>query len=213
MAKNLGSKCAKCRRAGEKLFLKSDRCTSPKCAIVRRPTTPGVHGKALQAVNKGLSEYGKQLSQKQKIKRVYGVSETQFRKHLSDVEGQEGVTGDNLIVRLESRLDNIVYRLGLAGSRAQGRQLVSHSMFLVNGKHLNIPSAKINVGDVISVKPLRVTNKYFSALKEVLKKNNRPEGWLSLDVEKMEGKVVSKPSMDQIGMNLDAQIVVEFYSR
>lgn len=213
MAKNLGSKCAKCRRAGEKLFLKSDRCGSPKCAIVRRPTTPGVHGKALAAANKGLSEYGKQLAQKQKIKRVYGVSETQFRKHLADVQGKEGVTGDNLIVRLESRLDNVIYRLGLAGSRAQARQLVGHSMFLVNGKTLNIPSAKLNVGDVITVKPQRISNKYFSALKEVLKKSSKPSPWLSLDPETMEGKVVSKPSMDQIGMNLDAQVVVEFYSR
>ena len=213
MARNLDSKCALCRRAGEKLFLKADRCNSPKCAVVRRASTPGVHGKPFSGGGRGRSEYGQQLAQKQKIKRIYSVSESQFRKHLADVEKLEGVTGDNLINRLEMRFDNVVYRLGLASSRAQARQLVGHSLFLVNGKTLNIPSAKMKVGDVVEVKPSKKGKKFFQELQAILKKSSKPAGWLAFDADKMEGKVVSKPSMDEVGMNVDAQVVVEFYSR
>ena len=133
MAKNLDSKCKLCRRAGEKLFLKGDRCSTPKCAIVRKPYAPGMHG-GVKKYQKGLSEFGKQLAEKQKIKRIYGVSEKQFKRHLVDATKQEGVAGDNLINRLEMRFDNIIFRLGWASSRAQARQLVSHTLpFLLRG--------------------------------------------------------------------------------
>lgn len=210
MAKNLGSKCKLCRRAKEKLFLKADRCDSPKCAVTRRNTTPGVHGKSM---GKGLSEYGKQLAQKQKIKRIYGVSELQFRNHLSEAERQKGVVGDNLLMRLEQRMDNIIYRLGFAPSRPLARQLVSHSMFMVNGKNLNIPSAMIKVGDVIKIKEGKAKKTYFTNLQPILKNNPKTPSWLVLDPNNMEGKIMAKPNLDEMGMNLDAQVVVEFYSR
>lgn len=213
MAKILGSSCKLCRRAGEKLFLKGDRCNSPKCAVVRRASTPGVHGKSMQNKGRGGSEYGKQLAQKQKIKRVYGLSETQFRKHFAEAQKQKGVFGDNIILRLEMRLDSIVYRLGLAVSRAQARQLVSHSMFVVNDKTLNIPSAKVKIGDVIRVKANKTGKGYFKNLQPILKKGYKAPGWLAMDPEKFEGKVLSRPNVDELGMNLDTQAVVEFYSR
>lgn len=203
-------KCKLCRRAGEKLFLKGDRCLGPKCAIVRRPYAPGVHGKG---ISRSLSEYGKQLAMKQKIKRIYGVMERQFRKHFEEIQNKPGITGDLLLARLETRLDNVVYRLGFAPSRALARQLVSHKAFAVNGKLINVPSAKVNVGDVISLRDIKKEKAYFKNQLENLKNKQDTPSWLELDPEKREGTVKAVPSRESIGINVDPQVVVEYYSK
>lgn len=203
-------KCRLCRRAGEKLFLKGERCFSPKCAIVRRPTPPGVHGASKQ---RSLSEYGRQLAMKQKIKRVYGVMERQFRKHFEEVKKRKGIVGNELLGRLERRLDNVVYRLGFAPSRALARQLVSHKCFSVNGKRMDIPSFELNIGDVIAVKPGKKEKAYFKNLSETIRNQKGLPGWLSLDAEKLEGTIVSLPARNDVEVNVDPQLVVEYYSK
>lgn len=203
-------KCRLCRRAGEKLFLKGDRCFGPKCAVVRKPYAPGAHGKS---ISRSLSEYGKQLAMKQKIKRIYGVMERQFRKHFEEVQNKPGITGDLLLARLEMRLDNVVYRLGFASSRALARQLVSHKMFSVNGVMLNVPSAKVKVGDVVAVRTLKKEKTYIKNQIESLKNKKDVPTWLDLDASKLEGKVVSTPSRESVGISVDPQIVVEYYSK
>lgn len=210
MARILDSKCKLCRRAGEKLFLKGDRCFSPKCAMVRKAYPPGMHGKTLR---RGLSEFGKQLAQKQKIKRIFGVSERQFRKHFEEAKKRKGILANDLVEILETRLDNVVYRLGLAQSRSQARQLVSHGNFLVNGRSLNIPSAKVRVGDKVKVKENKLTKKYWKDLQLILKKGKKTPQWLSFDPTKMEGEMIAKPTLQDVGMELDLQAVIEFYSR
>ncbi len=210
MAKNLDSKCKLCRRAGEKLFLKGDRCFSQKCAMVRRPYAPGVHG---HTPSRNQSEFGKQLAMKQKIKRIYGVLEKQFRHHFEEVQRQKGVTGDMLLSRLERRMDNVVYRLGFSPSRTLGRQLVSHKMFTVNGKRLNIPSFEVQVGDVIRLKDTKREKTYNKNRIEILKLKKDVPRWLELDTDKLEGKVVALPTRDDIGVNVDPQMVVEYYSK
>lgn len=209
MAKNF-DKCKLCRRAGEKLFLKGDRCFSQKCAMVRKAYAPGMHGKN---GSRSMSEYGKQLAMKQKIKRIYGVLETQFRKHYEDVSRRKGVTGDLLLERLEMRLDNVVYRLGFAPSRALARQLVSHRAFRVNGKMLNIPSAEVSIGDIITIAENKAAKSYFLTQKEVLKNKKDAPSWLELNADRFEGKVVSTPTRADVGANVDPQIVVEYYSK
>lgn len=212
MAKILDSKCKLCRRAGEKLFLKGDRCGTPKCAFIKKPYAPGVHGNS--GSRRGLSEYGQQLAQKQKIRKIYGLSERQLRKHIADANKTKGVLGDNIIARLEMRLDNVVYRLKMAESRAQSRELITHKHFLLNGRSFNIPSACVKIGDVIAVKPQKMEKKkHFKELQAILKKNSDVPGWISLDPVKMEGKVLSKPTKDEVGINIDIQGVIEFYSR
>jgi small subunit ribosomal protein S4 len=211
MAKNLDSKCKLCRRAGEKLFLKGDRCGTPKCALVKKPYAPGAHGNS--GSKRGLSEYGKQLAQKQKIRRIYGISERQLRKHIADAKQDKGVLGDNIIARLEMRMDNVIYRLKLADSRAQARELVAHKHFNLNGRSFNIPSGLVKIGDVINVKDQKIGNKYFKELQAILKKNNEVPQWLSLDPVKMEGKVLGRPTKDEIGVDVDIQGVIEYYSR
>lgn len=203
-------KCRLCRRAGEKLFLKGDRCNGPKCAVVRKPYAPGMHGKG---ISRSLSEYGKQLAMKQKIKRIYGVMERQFRKHFEEIQHKPGIVGDMLLSRLEMRLDNVVYRLGFAPSRALARQLVNHKAFAVNGVSLDIPSAKVRVGDVITLRDLKKDKTYFKNQAEMMKNKKTVPSWLDLDVSKMEGKVVAVPTRDSIGINVDPQIVVEYYSK
>ena len=212
MSTQTDSKCKLCRRAGEKLFLKGDRCASPKCAVVRKPYAPGMHG-GTGKFTKGLSEFGKQLAEKQKVKRLYGVSEKQFRKHLAEAQKQKGVAGENLLTRLEMRLDNVIYRLGLAVSRAQARQLVGHSLFLVNGRTLNIPSAKVRVGDEITVKENKLAKTYMKELQAVLKKKHESPAWVTLDPQTMTGKVLSSPAKEEINAGLDLHLVIEFYSR
>lgn len=206
----IDSKCKLCRRAGEKLFLKGDRCLSPKCAMVRRPYAPGIHG---HTPSRGGSEFGRQLAMKQKIKRLYGVMERQFRHHFDEVHKGHGITGDRLIARLECRLDNVIYRLGFAVSRTQAKQLVSHKMFEVNGKRVNIPSFEVYAGDVIVLKQNKKDKQFFKDRMEILKNKKDVPHWLHLDVEKLSGKVLALPHRDDVGVRIDAQMVVEYYSK
>jgi small subunit ribosomal protein S4 len=211
MANTIDAKCRKCRRAGEKLFLKGDRCYGAKCGVVRKPSVPGVHGKKMTRGNK--SEYGTQLAVKQKIKRTYGVLERQFRKHFEDVKGKKGITGDLLLQRLELRLDNVVYRMGLASSRRQARQIVSHGLVAVNGKKLNIPSYRVRVGETIGINASKKEKNYFKNLEQSIKNKKDFPSWISFDAGKLEGKITGEPKREEMGINLDAQVVVEYYSR
>ena len=210
MARSIDAKCRKCRRAMEKLFLKGDRCLTPKCGLVRRASVPGVHGKVSK---KNLSEYGVQLMTKQKIKRMYGVLERQFRKHFEEVQSKPGVTGDLLLARLEKRLDNAVYRLGLASSRSQARQIVNHGLISVNGKKLSIPSYEVKLGDVIGISSFKKDKQYFKNIEAALKNKKNLPNWLAFDNEKIEGKVAAEPTRSDLGVEIDAQVIVEYYSR
>ncbi len=210
MARDLSSKCKKCRRAGEKLFLKGDRCDSPKCAVVRKNYPPGMHGKR---ISRGLSEYGKQLAMKQKIKRIYGVLEKQFRKHFEEIENKQGITGDLLMERLETRLDNAVYRIGFADSRNAARQLVMHGLMSVNGSKMTIPSAQVKVGDTISISETKKEKTYFKNQSKTLKGKKNFPAWIAFDAKKMEGVILSLPKREEIGIDVDPQLVVEYYSR
>ena len=210
MARDTDAKCRKCRRAGEKLFLKGDRCNAAKCGMVKRAYAPGVHGKK---VSRGQSEYGLQLSAKQKIKRIYGVLERQFRKHFDEVAKKTGITGDLLLARLEMRLDTIVYRAGFSASRTQARQLVNHGLMTVNGKKVSIPSYEVKVGDVISIGKTKIGKSYFKNLELTIKNKKDFPAWISFDVSKMEAKVTNIPTREEIGINVDVQVVVEYYSR
>ena len=210
MARDLNPKCKQCRRAKEKLFLKGDRCYSPKCAMIKKSYAPGMHG---QKMARALSEYGKQLAMKQRIKRIYGVMEKQFRKHFAEIQNKQGVTGDLLMIRLEMRLDNVVYRMGLADSRNTARQLVNHGWIIVNDRKLSIPSAKVNVGDVIKVKDGKKEKVYLKNRIKVMKNKGDAPSWLSVNTKTMEAKVLAEPDTKSIGVNVDPQMVVEFYSR
>ncbi len=210
MARDLNPKCKQCRRAKEKLFLKGDRCHSPKCAMIKKSYAPGMHG---QKMARALSEYGKQLAMKQRIKRIYGVMERQFRKHFAEIQNKQGVTGDLLMIRLEMRLDNVVYRMGLADSRSTARQLVNHGWIVVNDKKLSIPSAKVNVGDVIKVKDGKKEKTYLKNRIKVMKNKGDAPSWLSVNTKTMETKILAEPDTKSIGVNVDPQMVVEFYSR
>jgi len=210
MARTLDSKCKKCRRTEEKLFLKGDRCGSPKCAMVRKPYPPGAHGKKF---SRGLSEYGSQLAMKQKIKRIYGIMEKQFRHHFNEVNKKQGVIGDLFLTRLEMRLDNVVYRLGFASSRTLARQLVNHGAFKVNGKKVDIPSFKVDVNDIISVSGIKINNNYFKNQVSILKNKKDFPHWILFDAEKIEGKILAVPSRQEIGISVNPQMVVEYYSR
>ncbi len=210
MARYLDSRCKLCRRAGEKLFLKGDRCATPKCAVVRRAYPPGVHGSKRRRMG---SEFSQQLAVKQKIKRAYGLLEKQFKKYFQEVRRKTGVTGDLLIQRLESRLDNIVYRAGFASSRQQARQLVEHSHFSVNGKRMNVPSYEVKIGDVIEVKPAKLNKEYFKKAEEVMAGKKDVPAWLEVEAKNKTIKMKSKPTREDFGMNLDIQMVIEYYSR
>ena len=211
MARDLmGSKCKRCRRAGEKLFLKGDRCDSGKCAMVKRPYAPGAHGKN---ISRGLSEYGKQLAMKQRIKRMYGILEKQFRKHYEEIENKPGVTGDLLMERLEMRLDNVVRRAGFANSPIQARQLVNHGAFLVNNKKNTIPSYRVKIGDVVSIKESKKDNEYFKNQIQLLKNKKNFPRWIQFDQATLEAKVIAQVSREDIGIHVDPQMVVEAYSR
>ena len=211
MARDNEAKCRKCRRALEKLFLKGDRCNGPKCAMVKRAYAPGVHGKKMSRGSR--SEYGIQLSAKQKIKRIYGVLERQFRKHFDEVKKKKGVTGDLLLVRLETRLDNVVYRMGLASSRTLARQLVSHGLIGVDGKKVTIPSYEVKVGQVIGVRETKKEKTYFKNLQQFIKNKQDFPSWISFDNQNVVGRIVSLPNRDEIGVGADVQAVVEYYSR
>ncbi len=211
MARYIDPVCRLCRAEGEKLFLKGDRCFSPKCAIERRSYPPGVHGRQGQFRRKE-SDYGNQLREKQKVRRLYGIFERQFRRYFHEAQRQKGLTGANLLILLESRLDNVIYRLGLASSRAQARQLVSHGHFEVNGRKTNIPSFLASEGDVIAVREGSRKTNYFKELAKSLDEGRVP-GWLSLNVTELAGRVVSKPTREHIDVTLNEQLIVEYYSR
>ena len=207
MARDLSPKCKKCRREGKKLFLKGERCYGVKCAMIKRPYAPGEHG---QARRMGLSEYGIQLREKQKVKRTYGILEKQFRKYYEMASKAKGNTGSLLSGLLERRLDNAVYRLGLADSRNKARQLVNHGHFLLNGKKVDIPSCLVKEGDLISIK--NENGACFQDLKKTLK-NYKTPSWLSLDYQKLQGKVISLPVAKEIDIDIDIHLVIEHYSK
>jgi len=208
MARYTEESCRICRREGEKLFLKGSRCYSEKCAISRRNYAPGDHGQR----RKKLSEYGMQLRAKQKTKSFYGVLESQFRKYFDMASKDKGITGERLLQILESRLDNIVYRLGFASSRPQARQLVRHGHFEVNGKKVNIPSYLVKAGDVISLKEADLSS---SIIKQILEENKgRPvPAWLEANAEKVSGKVVKLASREDIDLSVEEHLIVELYSK
>ena len=209
MGRYTDSVCRQCRREGEKLFLKGDRCYSEKCAVERRPFPPGAHG---QGRRPKPSEYGIQLREKQKTKRIYGLLEKQFRNYFKKADQQQGITGVNLLVLLERRLDNIVYRLGFGASRKEARQLVTHGHFTVNGKKASIPSMLLRVGDVVQVKAGSMDSHKFKELKEQASYKTPPE-WLSVDAENMTGRVLAYPLREQIDTTINEQLIVELYSR
>ncbi|MCX7883976.1 MAG: 30S ribosomal protein S4 [Caloramator sp.] len=206
MARYTGPSCKLCRREGVKLYLKGDRCYSEKCAIARRAYAPGQHGQN----RKKLTNYGLQLREKQKAKRIYGILESQFRRYYEEADRQKGITGENLLRLLELRLDNVVFRLGFANSRTEARQLVRHSHFTVNGKKVNIPSYKLRVGDVIAVTEKSRSSEKFKALSEIA--SNVPK-WLSVDKDKMEGQVVALPQREDIDIPVNETLIVELYSK
>ncbi len=207
MGRYTGPVCRLCRREGMKLYLKGDRCYSDKCAIDRRSYVPGQHGQG----RKKVSGYGIQLREKQKAKRYYGVMESQFRKYFGMAERMKGVTGENLLSILETRLDNLVYRIGLSESRKEARQLVKHGHFTVNGKKVDIPSYLVKVGDVIEVKEKSKGSEKF---KELVENNQRvAPDWLEVDLEKLKAKVVGVPKKEHIDIPIEEHLIVELYSR
>lgn len=212
MARYTGPVCKLCRREGEKLFLKGSRCLTPKCAIERRPYPPGQHGRDSQFRRGRASDYLLQLREKQKMRRIYGVYERQFSNYFRKAEQRSGLTGTNLLTLLESRLDNVVYRLGFAESRAQARQLVQHGHILVNGRKTSVPSALVKAGDSVSIRPESNRNNYFKALRQELDERRVPR-WLHLDTKNMSANVIQLPSREDIDVSLNEQLVVEYYSR
>ena len=208
MARYTGPACRLCRREGTKLFLKGERCMTGKCALDRRSTAPGQHG----AANKKVREYGMQLREKQKTKRYYGVLETQFRNCYAEAERQSGMTGENLLVLLERRLDNVVYRMGMAESRKEARQLVLHAHFTLNGKKVNIPSITVKVGDVIAIKEGARDNAKIKSLMEGLASRLSPK-WLEVNRENATAKVVALPAREDIDFDFNEQLIVELYSK
>lgn len=208
MARYTGADCRQCRREGEKLFLKGDRCYTDKCGIEKRPYPPGMAGKKRPRD----SEYRVQLREKQKAKRIYGVLEKQFRTYYTIATRQPGITGENLLRLLESRLDNVVYRLGFASSRDEARQLVRHGHFTVDGRRVDIPSFRVRPGALIAVTE---KSRDLTTLKAALISSSKIEvpGWLEVDVEKLQGKVLSLPTREQIDAPLREQLIVELYSK
>ncbi len=211
MARYLGSACVLCRREGEKLYLKGERCYTPKCAIERRNYPPGPHGQS-GSFRRKLSDYAMQLREKQKARRIYGVFERQFRRYFADATKTSGITGAALLQMLETRLDNVVFRLGLATSRKQARQLVLHGHFAINGKPVNVPSYLVKAGDQIVVLEASRKSPYFqTAMKELA--HRKPSEWLSFDAQNLAGSVLNLPSRQQIDTPLKEQLIVEYYSR
>jgi len=212
MARYIGPSCKLCRREGVKLYLKGDKCYTEKCPFERRSYPPGQHGKDASFRRRKLSDYAVQLREKQKARRIYGVLERQFRRYFHEAERRSGLTGENLLAVLESRLDNVVYRLGLADSRAHARQLVSHGHFAVNGRKTNIPSFLVSVNDVIAVRSESRRNKFFKERKELLGKREVP-AWLSLNEDALDARILAWPTRQEIDVPVEEQLIVEFYSR
>ena len=205
-------KCKICRQLGVKLFLKGDKCLSPKCSMIRKPYLPGIKRKRR---TRGFSEYGKELKEKQKLKNWYNLKERQFRKYVNEVLAKRGKVEDAgalLIKKLESRLDNVVFRLGFASSRAQAQQLISHNHFLVNGKRVNISAYQVKKRDKIALHPNSRKKTIFQNLSTVLKKY-KPPSWMELNVEKLEGKIIGEPSLEKTAPPAEISSIFEFYSR
>ena len=208
MARYTGPVCRLCRREGTKLFLKGERCLTGKCALDRRSTAPGQHG----AANKKVREYGMQLREKQKTRRYYGVLEKQFVNYFAEAERQSGMTGENLLVLLERRLDNVVYRMGMANSRREARQMVLHAHFTLNGKKVTIPSISVKVGDVIVIKESSRDLTKIKGLMETAASKLSPK-WLEVNKENATAKVVALPAREDIDFDFNEQLIVELYSK
>lgn len=213
MAKNLTPVCKMCRREGEKLFLKGPRCLSAKCAFDRRGYAPGQHGKDAQFKRQRISDYARQLREKQKARRVYGILEAQFRRYYQEALKKRGLTGLNLLQMLESRLDNVVYRMGFAESRAKARSLVTHGHFNVNGRRTDVPSYVLRPGDIVEVRAGSRNRTYFKGLAEAAESRNVPT-WMNRDLGNLSGNLVKVPERHELSdIRLNEQLIVEFYSR
>ncbi|MBR6651190.1 MAG: 30S ribosomal protein S4 [Clostridia bacterium] len=208
MARYTGPSCKLCRREGKKLYLKGDRCLTDKCAVSRRATVPGQHG----AGRKNVKEYGMQLREKQTARRYYGVQEKQFKKYYVAADKKEGIAGENLLSILETRFDNAVYRMGMASSRKEARQLVRHGHFTLNGKKADIPSILLRVGDVIAVKEKSLSSDKIKGLVEAMADVNAPK-WLEVNKEAVSAKVVAVPARDDVDFEFNEQLIIELYSK
>ena len=209
MARNLDPKCRQCRREGEKLFLKGEKCFTDKCAIEKRNFPPGQHG---QRRNQRLSDYGVQLREKQKLRRIYGVLEKQFRSYYAEADRQKGITGENLLQLLECRLDNVTYRMGLGASRTEARQIVRHNSILVNGKRVNIPSYQVKPGDTVQVAPASANQLRIKGAMAAAEQRGFPE-WIEVDVKALKGTFKDKPQRDELPATINESLVVELYSK
>jgi small subunit ribosomal protein S4 len=213
MARYTGPVCKLCRREGDKLFLKGARCFSPKCAMERRAYPPGQHGRGFgMRRRRRPSDYARQLREKQKARRIYGVLERQFRRYYREAMRRSGMTGENLLVILESRMDNVVYRMGFADSRAQARQLIQHGHIDLNGRRTDVPSALLKPGDVLSVHQSSRRLKYFKELLAVMDKRQIPT-WVAIEPPQLAGRVLTLPTREAIEQPLNEQLIVEYYSR
>ncbi|HET8705222.1 MAG TPA: 30S ribosomal protein S4 [Pseudomonadales bacterium] len=209
MARNLDAKCRQCRREGEKLFLKGEKCFTDKCAVERRAYAPGQHG---QKKNQRLSEYGGQLREKQKVRRIYGVMEKQFRLIYQRAERQRGITGESLLQNLEARLDNVSYRMGFGASRAEARQVVRHNSILVNGKRVNIPSYVLRPGDVVEVSEKARNHLRLKSAVQAAEQRGFPE-WIDMDAKAMKGTFKALPQRSELPATINEHLVVELYSK
>ena len=207
MARYTDPSCRLCRREGQKLFLKGERCYSTKCAVEKRNYAPGQHGQSRRVK---VTEYGLQLREKQKAKRFYGLLETQLRNYFDKAAKKKGLTGENLLVFLETRLDNVVFRMGFASSRKEARQLVTHNHFTVNGKKQNIPSFQLKEGDVVKVKEKSTTSPKFREIRDM---SISTPSWITVDTDKLEGKVVAMPRREEIDTPIAEHLIVELYSK
>ena len=208
MARYTDAKCRQCRREGAKLFLKGDRCFTDKCAYERRPYAPGGAGK----LRKKLSDYAVQLREKQKVRRMYGILERQFRRYFHNADLQKGATGANLLIILERRLDNVIFRLGFANSRDQARQLVLHGTFMLNGRRVSVPSQQVKAGDVIEVREEARKIPVITEAQDVVGRRGLPE-WLEADAPNFKGMVKALPTREDIQLPINEQLIVELYSK
>ncbi|NDY58195.1 30S ribosomal protein S4 [Desulfovibrio sulfodismutans] len=208
MARYTGAKCRLCRREGAKLFLKGDRCFTDKCAYERRPYAPGQHGR----IRKKMSDYAVQLREKQKVRRMYGILEEQFRAYFQRADLKKGVTGDNLLIFLERRMDNVIYRMGFANSRNQARQLVRHGIFTLNGRRVTVPSIQVKAGDQVGVREQNRNSPIIKEAQQVIARRGCP-AWLEVDGENLKGKVNAMPTREDIQFPINEQLIVELYSK
>lgn len=211
MARQVDPVCKLCRRESMKLFLKGERCYSPKCSFEKRSYAPGMHGKKGSFRHKE-SDFARQLREKQKARRIYGIQERQFRRYFRNALRVKGMTGVTLLMLLERRLDNVIYRMGLADSRAQARQLIGHGHFMLNGHNHNVPSYLVEIGDVIEVRSNSRQNGYFKTIAERLGQRTMPQ-WLQFDESRLSGRITGTPDRQSVDLPLNEQLIVEYYSR